>query len=283
MRIFTIVYVALLAIVSYGAIVLFSEGLVIPDLNLVIFLSILSLVNYVFRSYRWKLLLEHYGMRVSFAESIKTYIAGLLFIVTPAKAGEVVKAELMHKRHGFSRKTVGFLVIVERVFDMLAHLLIGGITAFLVATGYVKSVWGVFVAFIAGVSLLYFFRRRLSLIQNELERLNDARLIAKSLIVSIMGWLFEGIQVWLAVLYLGGGIGIAEAFFVFSASLIFGNLTFLPGGLGATEISSAGLLVLFGVAKGLASSVTFVTRFTTLWLGFGIGAVMWFLTFHRQS
>lgn len=282
MRIFTLVYVALLAFVSYGAIILFSEGLVLPDLSLVVFLSILSLVNYVFRSYRWKLLLEHYGMRVSLVEAIKTYIAGLLFIVTPAKAGEVVKAELMYKRHGFSRKTVGFIVIVERVFDMLAHLFIGGITALLVATGYVTSVWGIFAVLIIGIGLLYFFRRKLSIIQDELENLNDARLIVKSLILSIMGWVFEGIQVWLAVLYLGGQIGIAEAFFVFSASLIFGNLTFLPGGLGATEITSAGLLVLFGVAKGLASSVTLVTRFTTLWLGFGIGAVMWFMTFHKR-
>jgi len=281
-RIFTLVYVALLAFVSYGAIILFSEGLVLPDLSLVVFLSILSLVNYVFRSYRWKLLLEHYGMRVSLVEAIKTYIAGLLFIVTPAKAGEVVKAELMYKRHGFSRKTVGFIVIVERVFDMLAHLFIGGITALLVATGYVTSVWGIFAVLIIGIGLLYFFRRKLSIIQDELENLNDARLIVKSLILSIMGWVFEGIQVWLAVLYLGGQIGIAEAFFVFSASLIFGNLTFLPGGLGATEITSAGLLVLFGVAKGLASSVTLVTRFTTLWLGFGIGAVMWFMTFHKR-
>lgn len=276
------IYVALLAIVSYGAIILFSEGIVLPDLNLVVFLSILSLVNYVFRSYRWKLLLEHYGMRVSLVESIKTYTAGLLFIITPAKAGEVVKAELMHKRHGFSRKTVGFIVIVERVFDILAHLLIGGITALLVATGYVTSVWGIFALFIVGLAVLYLFRRKLSFIQNELEQLNDIRLIAKSLILSIMGWLFEGIQVWLAILYLGGQIGIAEAFFVFSASLIFGNLTFLPGGLGATEITSAGLLILFGVSKGLASSVTLVTRFTTLWLGFGIGAVMWFITFHKR-
>ena len=282
MRIFTAVYVALLAVVSYGALALFGEGLVIPDAGLVAFLCMLTLVNYIIRSWRWKLLLGHYGMHISFAEAVKTYLAGLMFIVTPAKAGEVVKSELMHRRHGFSRKTTGFVVVVERAFDIIAHLFIGGLAALLVATGYVTGVWGIFALLVAGCAAVYFFRHRLSFIKDEIEKLNDPRLIVASTLLSVVSWLFEDIQVWLAVLCLGGHIGILEAFFAFSASLVFGNLSFLPGGLGATEASSAGMLVLFGVSKGIASSVTLVTRFTTLWFGFLIGAVFWFLTFHRR-
>jgi uncharacterized membrane protein YbhN (UPF0104 family) len=278
----TLVYIALLALVSYGALAMFSEGIVLPGWEIVALLSVLTVIDCVMRSYRWKLLLRHYGMDVSFGEAVKTYLAGLMFILTPAKAGTVVKAELMNKRHGFSRNRTAFLTIVERVFDVLAHVLIAGVAALFVAREYVNSLGILALLMTVGVAALYLFRHKLAFIREELEELRDAKLIATSLIISVASWGIEAFEVLLAASYFGATIGVAQAFFAFSGSLILGNITLLPGGLGATEASMVGLLTFFAVSASAAASITMLVRFTTLWVGFLLGAVFWFLTFHKK-
>lgn len=282
-RKFALVYALLLAFVSYGALAMFSEGVVLPGWPFVAMLSALTLVDYLLKSYRWQVLLGHYGMHISFREAVKTYVAGLMFIVTPAKAGTVVKAQLMKKRHGFSRKRTAFLAVVERAFDMVAHLVIAGMAALFVASQYAQSIGAAAVVIALGVAGLYVFRHKLSFVRQEMEELRDLRLVVRSLVLSVVSWALEAFEVWLAVLYFGGAVTVPQAFFAFSGSLILGNITLMPGGLGATEASLVGLLVLFAVSNAVAASTTMLIRFTTLWLGFLLGTAMWFLSFHGKT
>lgn len=283
MRIFQIVYVSLLAVVSYGALVTFSGGIAVPSPRLVVLLSLLTLADYFLKGVRWKTLLDHYGMRVDLWEAVKTYVAGLVFVVTPAKAGTVMKAELMHRRHGFDRKPVVFLTAVERAMDITSHVIFGGVAAAFVASQYLKSLWAVGGIVAAGLAGLFLFRHRLEFIREELENLNDPKLLVRGMALSLVSWGFEDIQLWLAVLWLGGDLSLMQAFFAFSASLVLGNITFLPGGLGATEAGSVGMLLLFGLVRPLATTATMTVRLTTLWLGFALGALAWFLTFHGHT
>jgi uncharacterized membrane protein YbhN (UPF0104 family) len=279
--VFPLLYVALLAAVSYGALALFSGGFAVPSPGLVAVLCALTLVDYTLKGVRWKLLLDHYGMRIGLWEAVKTYVAGLLFVVTPAKAGTVVKAELMKRRHGFARKPVVFVTVVERAMDITAHVVLGGVAAVFVASQYLTTLWAAGAVVALGLAVLYLFRGKLEFIREELEKLNDPALLARGIGLSLLSWGMEDLQLLLAVLWLGGQLTPMQAFFAFSASLVLGNVTFLPGGLGATEAGSVALLTLFGVGTALATTATLTVRFTTLWLGFGLGAVAWFLSFHN--
>ena len=87
------------------------------------------------------------------------------------------------------------------------------------------------------------------------------------------------------------GLGVAgtpllllQATFIFAASTLLGLVSLLPGGLGASEASSAALLVLLvGLTNGPASVATLIIRFCTLWFGVGLGvaALVWFGQRHR--
>ena len=279
----TIITVSVLAIFVYGVMLFFSEGIIFPSFGIVTLLCFMTLFDYLIKSYRWKLLLSHYGMNISFIEAVKTYLAGLVFVVTPGKIGSIVKAELMQVRQNFSRKKVGFVVILERAFDMIAHLILGGFTAFLVATEYLKSLWMIFAFFVLGFVGLYFFRNKLNFIKEELEKLNDFKLIITNTVLSVVSWAIEDFELLLAVWYFSGSITPAQAFFVFSASLILGNITLIPGGLGVAEASATGLLILFGLEKSVSTSVILLTRFSTLWFGFVLGTVFWFTTYKTQK
>ncbi|MBR9689626.1 MAG: flippase-like domain-containing protein [Candidatus Altiarchaeota archaeon] len=278
----SIFYVFLLAIVSYGALAFFSEGVALPGWKITALLCLMTFTDYVMKSWRWQILLKHYDMKISFVEAVKTYIAGLVFVITPAKAGEIVKSELMHKRHGFKRKTIVFITLVERAFDIVAHILIAGIGAILVANQFIKSLWGIFGVFAVGIVGLYILRHKISFVKEEIEKLADVKLIIGLLALTIVSWLIEAVEVWIAVQYFGGTIGLVAALFTFSASSVFGNLTMLPGGLGATEAGLTASLIVFSVAKGIAASTTILIRFTTLWFGFLIGALFWFSTYHER-
>jgi uncharacterized protein (TIRG00374 family) len=65
-----------------------------------------------------------------------------------------------------------------------------------------------------------------------------------------------------------------QATFVFAASTLFGLVSFLPGGLGVSEASSTGMLVLLiPMATGAATTATIIIRFCTLWFGVTLGAL----------
>jgi uncharacterized protein (TIRG00374 family) len=99
-----------------------------------------------------------------------------------------------------------------------------------------------------------------------------------------LAWLGEGVAMFLVLL----GLGIAEgwntfsmAVFVLSFSTVIGAISALPGGLGAAEVSIAGMLsLLMGLPKGIAAAATLMIRFATLWFGVGMGLIVWAFSRH---
>jgi uncharacterized membrane protein YbhN (UPF0104 family) len=65
--------------------------------------------------------------------------------------------------------------------------------------------------------------------------------------------------------------------FVFAASTWVGGASMLPGGLGAAELTVAGLLLVTiddpAMTSALAGTATLLIRFATLWFGVLIGIV----------
>src|SRR5262249_14020878 len=97
------------------------------------------------------------------------------------------------------------------------------------------------------------------------------------------GWpsLGSGWGECVALSYVLRGLGVPGSFlllqqstFIFAASTLFGLVSFLPGGLGVSEASSTGLLVLLiPMASGPATTATIIIRFCTLWFGVTLGAI----------
>lgn len=65
------------------------------------------------------------------------------------------------------------------------------------------------------------------------------------------------------------------ATFTLAVSTLIGAISFLPGGLGATDITLTGLLErLLSISTDLAVVATLIIRFATLWFGVGIGLIV---------
>jgi len=265
------------AALIYGLLILFSERIAFPSIQATFLIFLLTFLGYLMRGARWKLLLKKNGMEIGYSDAVKTFIAGLAFIITPGKLGEVAKSELMKEKYGFKRKKIIFLTVVERAFDIFANLIIAFFGATAIASQFLKNFLFLLLGFILISLLIYLFRGKIKMVEEEIASLGDPKLIVSCLFISILAWGIEGIEVWILAKDFEFNLSILKSLFAFSASLIFGNLTMLPGGLGSAEAALITLLSMYGIEKGIASIITIAVRLSTFWFGFFLGSLFWFL------
>jgi len=101
-------------------------------------------------------------------------------------------------------------------------------------------------------------------------------------ILSVISWSFEGIAFILLLRGFDVRLAYNEALFIYVFSIIVGALTMLPGGVGLTETSLSGLLILKEIPKSIAVAATLIIRVTTLWFAVGIGVIM-LIVFMRKT
>jgi uncharacterized membrane protein YbhN (UPF0104 family) len=219
----------------------------------------------------------------------------MVMAVTPGKVGEVLKSYLLKRVNGTPISASAPIVLAERVTDGLAMLLLMGFGLTLYAPArpaffvlLALTVLGLLVLqsrplviWIANVVLkLPYGPRivpRLLTAYDSSRRLLSWPILLPSTLLSLVSWFGECV----AMYYVLRGLGVPGSFlllqqatFVFAASTLFGLVSFLPGGLGVSEASSTGLLVLLiPMATGPATTATIIIRFCTLWFGVTLGAI----------
>ena len=97
--------------------------------------------------------------------------------------------------------------------------------------------------------------------------------------LGIVSWFGEGMGFFLILVGLGLPADLEPlsiAVFVLSFSTIIGAMSALPGGLGAAELTIAGMLAFIArLDHATASSATVLIRLATLWFGVGLGLAIW--------
>jgi len=259
-------------------------------------------LNYVLRWAKWDYYLHRLAVhnKVNYLDSALMFTAGMVMSVTPGKIGEVFKSYLLKRVNGTPITTSAPIVLAERLTDGLAMLLLMALGLTLYPPARLAFVV-LLVGSIVGIVLLQFrpfvewmiaFIERLPLGNKIAPRLRDIyestlqlmgwKVILVSTLISFVSWGFECVAFYYVLTGLGiegSALLLLQATFVFAASTLFGLVSFLPGGLGASEASSAGLLVfLVGMSSGAASAATLIIRFCTLWFGvmLGLVALVWF-------
>lgn len=266
----------------------------------------LACVNYFCRSLRWSLMCRSLGASAGVRIDGLYYVAGFPMAMTPGKLGEVMRLWLMRRGHGHAYFDTAPLLVADRAFDLLALAMI----AALGATAFGGSTWMAFggSALIAsgcvlviscpqmlrlGVEWVYSrvgrlprLFARLRRVARSFERMGSLRLGAPALALSIVGWLAEVLIMKLVLGAMDETVSLAQAGFVFSAGIVLGALTLIPGGLGVTDLSMIGLLTALGVATPTATAAVLVVRACTLWFAVGVGLAatpfaLW--TVHRME
>lgn len=260
----------------------------------VVLLAVLS--NYGLRFWRWHYYLAIIGIKdISWSDSLTVFLAGFTLTMTPGKLGEVLKSVLLKQLNDTPVSYSAPLVLAERLTDVLAMVLLAalGLGAFQVGTQ------GVVIALAVCLSTIFVIQqRRLSmqlldmagrlpflgrfaglacnLYESSFLLLRWRPLLAAALLATA-AWFGECLAFFLVIL----GLGIPphltlllQATFIYAIASLLGAMSFLPGGLGATEGSMAILLMqISGLSKDPAIAATLLVRFATLWFAVFLGLV----------
>lgn len=269
----------------------------------------LTALNYVLRWLKWDYFLRYLKMNdgVSTLDSGLLFTAGMIMSVTPGKIGEVFKSYLLKQLNNTPITASAPIVLMERLTDGLAMLLLMalGLTLYpparpVFAVLLVATVAGILLVqhrwlcerLLAWVATLPAGSRiapRLTVVYDSTRQLLGWRILLIATVISVVSWGCECVAFYFVLVGLGvegTWLLLLQATFIFAASTLFGLISLLPGGLGTSEVTSAGLLVaMVGMSLASATAATILIRFGTLWFGVGLGvvALLWFMHRHRST
>lgn len=259
---------------------------------------LLTLCNYGMRFYKWHFYLDQIGAKgISWAESLRMFVAGFPLGITPGKVGEALKGVWIKRLSGVPVGRGISVVMAERISDGMA--IIGLSTLGVIAY---PQFWPEF-AFILGSLIVLIvlsqirpvalwmlgIGEKLSIIKKFSHQLREFYEGSFSLFrpkpafvgigIGVVSWLCEGVGFYLILTTLGLPTGwhtLSMAVFVLSFSTVLGAASALPGGLGAVDASIAGMLTfLMGVDASVATAATLLIRLGTLWFGISLGLITW--------
>lgn len=250
----------------------------------------LSLVNYLIRGARWHLLARRLGLPIALRYSILHFVGGFAMTITPGRVGELVRLRWITRMTDWPIERVTPLPLADRAFDLAAMggvlavgILISGtggmgaapVAALAIGAAIVVTRPVLLVKLVEG--LFAVLRRwprpfaRLRQAARSMGLFSPLHIAGPAMLMSAIGWIAEGVALFLLLHWMGADITFATATVIFLFSTLAGGLTGAPGGLGGAEAAMMLLLTMNGVPLHVALAATTVIRITTLWYAIGLG------------
>jgi uncharacterized protein (TIRG00374 family) len=261
----------------------------------------LTLANQFLRFLKWEYLLGEVDVNLPLSTSFYIFGSGLIMIMTPGKLGEVWKSWLVRDEQGTTISTTMPVVATERITDLLGVVSISllGVIAF-DRSPLVLVILSL--PIIGGILILQYERvcywildriEQVPVMGGKADSLRDLYDNSRALLrprplgvttgLSICSWGLECVGMWVVLQGFDAEVSLIAAAFVFAVASILGAVSLLPGGLGVTEGSITGLLLMFGVEKVQAASTTLVIRAATLWFVAGLALAIYMYYQRQQS
>ena len=241
---------------------------------------------------RWHLLLKNLGFNLPIKSNLVTFLSTLALRMTPVRAGDLFRSEILQNRHDLPRTKTAPLVIVERFYDILGAVIVASACiSFFEPALYIMAVLSIFIitAFVIFSSKNIFKKiinklKKIKFASKFFEPLLDSydvihqstrgKISLISIFLSISHWIVISISVYFILLaYDITNIGILEIIPIYLSSVVVGAISFIPGGLGVTEGSLAGFLNLFINDISIALSLSIIIRIFTLWVSVMVGFI----------
>lgn len=268
------------------------------DIGVYLLAAFSMFFSYLTRVLRWKRLLKNVGFdgKLKDVAEILT-LSYFVNTIVPAKLGDVYRGYLMKKNYNESISKVMGTVFVERGFDIIAMMLLFSSIILLVFKKVPQNlVLSLKIGIVISVLLLVFLvimkyhdewllkfvpHRAGNMIRTFRKGTFDA--LATSSIATVSAytalvWILDGLRMFLVMKAVGLDASFSLAVFVVLAGGLATAFPLTPAGLGAVELTVSGLLMLLGVDKGLAVSITLLDRFISYWSFLIIGGLVYVLS-----
>ncbi len=259
-----------------------------------IFIVCCSFSSYLLRFLRWQYYLQclDSGLRQRLPALLhfNYYLAGFALTTTPAKVGETIRSFYL-KSHAvrFTHSLASFFC--ERFQDLIIVTLL----ASLALLNFADYHYFVFITALLLFTLLMVLRspkmphwlrylaKHLNIpsLQKMLEHLaclfESARALLRlprlsiGMLLGLLAWSVQGFAFYFILSTLDVPLPLSLALSIYAISLLAGALSFIPGGIGATEAVMYLLLTQAGLDHSSALVIPIISRVSTLWFAVLLG------------
>jgi len=271
---------------------LFQANLWLVLLSALLILPILAL-----KSWRWRIIVETSGLKLSYGSAFYLYALGLSAgSFTPGQAGDAIKAWKL-KESGYPFPTALKSIILDRLFDLLvlAILAIGSIV-FLSST-FLNELAGslLLLALVAALLLIITFPKLyqplLALLAKLIERKTGKygtgevapttynppqklKSFISPFLITLSTSSLAIFRVWLLAMALGLNLGLPEAVAVSSLGTVAGLLPVSVAGIGTRDLTLIGILNKLGYLRETAVSLSALVLLLSL-VNLVVGYTIW--------
>ncbi|MEE9594020.1 MAG: lysylphosphatidylglycerol synthase transmembrane domain-containing protein [Candidatus Hydrothermarchaeales archaeon] len=251
---------------------------------------------FLIRGLRWGVLLRNAGLETPKKETSEIYfLSWFVNCIVPAKLGDVYRAYLLKKNYGRSISKAMGTVFVERAFDVVTIVGLLAVAGSLVFKGKLPTDIQLSLRIGALVSILLIIaiavigrwqgsisRFAPALFKDIIVRFEEG--VSKSLMkhslptltgYTLMIWFSEAGRLYFVARSIDIVISLQLLFFVTLAAALLTAFPATPAGLGAVELVMVGSLVLAGMVKEVAVSITILDRIITYWSLLVLGGIVY--------
>lgn len=290
------ILISIFVVVVYGVIISLSDTKILftkfSNANLDYLLIALGLfsLGYFVRSFRWIAMLRFIQIQIPILQNIIIYFTGYTFSLTPAKVGESIRSKYL--KDDFKVPITQSLptVLAERYYDVI------GVLAIIFVTVGITEARSFLVYVSIGLLIFFYFAvrkkialkvlspfsrvKKLRVVQHMLiesvevlETLLKPKIFFRCIFLTIVSWTMESIGAYFVFKSFHLEIGLMKGAFDYVTTLLAGAATLLPGGVGGTELSLIGLLLMQNHSYDEVLGPVLMIRFFALWYVIIIGIV----------
>ena len=89
----------------------------------------------------------------------------------------------------------------------------------------------------------------------------------------MIAWTIDALTAYMIFLSFGMNLDFITTTLITHSSVLFGTISFLPAGIGLTEVSFVNLLNIYGVDISLSTSVIIMIRLLSTWFPTSLGFI----------
>ena len=292
------VIIIFLILIFYIGFVAFSDLNKISNIsfnfNLVPLILLFTLSSFVVMGIRQFFLLKQIGITISVKENIKLYLSGLSMVISPGGSGQLIKSYYIKKKYNHEINKTLPLVFVEKFIDLICIttliissllfvqnmeiiflvMIIVMIIVVVILTLRFKKLFTVFVKILSKTPFFKKFVEDSNYFYNSLNKMISIKSISIGFIFGMLSFSFDAMAIYFVFMAFNVDLHFFNIIASIYPSILYGSLSFIPGGVGVTELSAVRLLTDEGISTSLSSAIILTIRFATLWFATLIGFTM---------
>ena len=242
---------------------------------------------------KWHFLLKNCKIDIPLTKSISVFLSGPAFEITPGQIGVLMKSQILKTSYNIPRTKTVPIVLVEKVYDLIGAILASIIGIIILGMELYLIIFAILVLAIIFFFMYYrpaselFFKRitKTKFFSKYIDNMSEFYEVVKKstsvkaaticILLALTYWFIISAAAYYTLIAFDVNLlDYLKVLAIYATSTLLGAISFIPGGIGITEGSIAGLFTLNGVDVSTALFLGVMIRVLTLWYSVSVGFVL---------